>query len=197
MCYNCFRFGHLKTQCKSKELCQHCGNLAHPDTETCPIKELQPVCVNCRQNHLPKDRSCPEWLLQKRVRSLAATCNLSLDEAYTQVVCSEPPLHFSRSYSNFKNAPSPLFNSLHLCSLFIYTSFFSSCFVPSAFLLSHIKNQPAILFDSTTLYSRPPSQFTLTFTIQLPPGFQSFSPSHAHEFSLFATLSLPPQPCIH
>lgn len=107
MCFNCFRFGHLKNQCRSKTLCKRCGNSAHEEAEHCPNKDRQPVCVNCRQNHLPRDKSCPEWALQVKVRTLAASGNLSLDDAYAQVVRADPPSHPSRSYSNFKKRSPP------------------------------------------------------------------------------------------
>lgn len=63
MCFDCFRFDHLKNQCSSKH---------------CPNKDCQLVCVNCRHNYLPKDKSCPEWVLQVKVKSLAVSCNLVL-----------------------------------------------------------------------------------------------------------------------
>lgn len=44
-CYKCFRFGHIKTFCKSEERCIICGEKAHKDCDK-PIK-----CRNCKENH--------------------------------------------------------------------------------------------------------------------------------------------------
>lgn len=94
MCFNCFTFEHLKNQYGGKEICQLCGNSAHAASETCPNKETEPVCPNYRQNYLPRDKSCPECTLQSKVPALAASNNLPL-ETCTEVVHSEPSLHFS------------------------------------------------------------------------------------------------------
>lgn len=57
-CFKCFRYGHLQAQCKSKELCEHCGKLAH---EKGPRREINsPSCVNCNGSHSPRSKSCPE-----------------------------------------------------------------------------------------------------------------------------------------
>lgn len=150
MCFNYFRFSHLKNQCKSKKLCEPCGNLTHANFESCPNKDCQPICV--RQNHFPKGKSCSESLLQTKVRSLAATSNLSLDHTYSQVVYFDPPSHFFKSYSSFKKRFSPA-----LASNYSSFSFLPSSSSPSLLSIfpphSHIARSNIPFSTISPLYS--------------------------------------------
>ncbi|KAL7294753.1 hypothetical protein TKK_0011883 [Trichogramma kaykai] len=56
MCHNCFRYGHIKSLCKSKALCIHCGNKQHdPDNESdiCPKYTLNLYVSTVKENIYP------------------------------------------------------------------------------------------------------------------------------------------------
>lgn len=103
ICFKCYRFGHINTICKGIDICERCGKAAHSDSETCPRKDLDPHCVNCQQNHSSKNKICPEWNLQLKIRTLAATHNISIVDASDHVLKVDPPGHLSRSISSIKN----------------------------------------------------------------------------------------------
>ena len=79
-CFKCGRFGHISTNCPSKEYCLHCSTRTHSTSE-CREKKLK--CANCafnnekfgigvNQNHSMIDPRCPyrvweEKQLQKRI----------------------------------------------------------------------------------------------------------------------------------
>ncbi|XP_023317402.1 uncharacterized protein LOC111694249 [Trichogramma pretiosum] len=115
MCYACFRYGHLKSLCKGKCLCSHCGHKQHDSSDTtdvCSRHDLPPLCINCMGEHLPTDKSCPEYIFQRKVHHYAAIHNTSIQEALNFLATNDPPTHISRSVqtiklSTSKNTSSP------------------------------------------------------------------------------------------
>ncbi|OXU26991.1 hypothetical protein TSAR_006854 [Trichomalopsis sarcophagae] len=166
MCFNCFRYGHLKTQCRSKPICERCGQPSHPSVSECPCATAQPICVNCGLNHLPKDKSCPEWKFQQQLHSFAATNNLSLNDALSHVLRTDPPEHNSRTRPKSRRtnhpgpslAPPPLFFNPH-------SDFASPPTTPPTTTQWVSPSQPYI-------YPKPPSR---------PPGFSQRTPSLSSE----------------
>ncbi|TGZ34746.1 hypothetical protein DBV15_10816, partial [Temnothorax longispinosus] len=75
ICYSCYRFGHISTNCRSKARCNKCSQTKHDDKEECPRKTLPPHCINCKGEHLPTFPSCPVYIKQKQIfpSSLIAT----------------------------------------------------------------------------------------------------------------------------
>ena len=55
-CYNCCRYGHLASKCRSKLRCGRCS-LDH-QTHECTSDSLR--CSNCNGNHISGCQSCPE-----------------------------------------------------------------------------------------------------------------------------------------
>ncbi|KAL7299051.1 hypothetical protein TKK_0008144 [Trichogramma kaykai] len=109
MCFACFRYGHLKNLCKGKCLCSRCGHKQHDPSDTtdvCSRHDLPPLCINCQGKHLPTDKSCPEYIFQRKVHHYAATHNTSIQEALAFLDTNDPPTHNSRSVQTIKLSTS-------------------------------------------------------------------------------------------
>lgn len=99
-CYNCCRFGHTRTICRSKVQCFKCGQ-DHPG-DGCQIPLVDAFCISCTGNHYAIDKACPELGRQKAIKALMAENFISYQEA-SQVF---PPV--SRSYAEVsKVSPKP------------------------------------------------------------------------------------------
>ncbi|EFN73163.1 hypothetical protein EAG_04000, partial [Camponotus floridanus] len=83
LCHKCYRFGHIKTNCKSSPRCAHCGEKGHslPEEELCQRKDLPPKCINCQGEHRADSSTCPEILLQRDIRKYAAYRNITFVDA--------------------------------------------------------------------------------------------------------------------
>lgn len=97
MCFKCFRFGHIRKQCRGKALCAVCGERSHAEPSHCKRSTSSPCCVNCKGEHTPLDKSCPEHAFQRKVRELAASRRVSQVEALKFLVREAPPSFPSRS----------------------------------------------------------------------------------------------------
>jgi hypothetical protein len=59
-CNNCQEFGHIRHNCKNKEICAHCSSKDHKTTD-CPPNQ-PPRCRACGPNSHPSySRKCPEF----------------------------------------------------------------------------------------------------------------------------------------
>ncbi|XP_039305606.1 uncharacterized protein LOC113004804 isoform X2 [Solenopsis invicta] len=74
-CFNCFRFGHFKHQCKNEARCIVCGDNMHGD---CNKPE---ACRNCEGAHRSTKRSCPVALRNKEIKTIMAYNNVTFFEA--------------------------------------------------------------------------------------------------------------------
>jgi hypothetical protein len=95
-CKNCWAFGHTKSKCRSKPVCDFCAARGHQRTSCLVLHdESKCVCVNCNAHHCASDRKCVYY--QE---------NLSiLSYAYAQ----SPPLPFKvarQRYAAQSNRPS-------------------------------------------------------------------------------------------
>lgn len=84
LCYNCWRYGHLASQCKSKLRCLKCGNNHNSnecDSED-PIK-----CFYCDSiKHTANEtKKCPEFERQKQIKKYMSNQNVSYKEAAKSV----------------------------------------------------------------------------------------------------------------
>ncbi|XP_073946186.1 uncharacterized protein [Choristoneura fumiferana] len=104
-CYNCCRYGHTKTQCRSKPCCYKCGQ-GHSGS-TCDVEEDCVSCFLCTGHHFAISKQCPEFERQKNIKlSMAQSC-LSYAEAsklhhpvskpYADVLLSPPPHQINQS----------------------------------------------------------------------------------------------------
>ncbi|CAH0702298.1 unnamed protein product, partial [Spodoptera exigua] len=78
-CYNCCRFGHTRTLCRSKPRCFKCGQ-DHPG-DGCQISLEFAHCINCNGSHFANDNACPELGRQKSIKALMAEKSISYAEA--------------------------------------------------------------------------------------------------------------------
>lgn len=75
-CFNCYRFGHTKAVCKSKnKTCVVCSEEFHGQCDR------QERCINCGEKHRSNDRKCEKYLLNKQIIKISAERQISIFEA--------------------------------------------------------------------------------------------------------------------
>lgn len=81
-CFNCCRFGHVKTQCRSLPRCYKCGQGHSGDK--CSVDDDDACCCLCKGNHIATSRKCLEYERQRAIKeSMAKEC-ISYAEASKQ-----------------------------------------------------------------------------------------------------------------
>ncbi|KAL4085278.1 hypothetical protein QTP88_027137 [Uroleucon formosanum] len=104
-CNRCLRYGHTQKFCRSDPRCSHCGGSKHSILECPTASSTDPTCIFCKLPHAATDRSCQEWSVQKDIKKIMATENISYKDAlefkknkyytsafkYTDVVNSQLP----------------------------------------------------------------------------------------------------------
>lgn len=98
-CYNCCRFGHTKTICRSKPRCYKCGQ--EHTGESCQVEDDHVICCLCSGSHHAVNKICPEYNRQKQIKSTMAHNCISYIEAtklhppitkpYADILRSTPP----------------------------------------------------------------------------------------------------------
>lgn len=78
-CFNCCRFGHTKSVCRSPPRCYFCGE-GHP-FDQCPKSSNNPICINCSGAHTAVSLACPELTRQRNIKHKMATDNISYFQA--------------------------------------------------------------------------------------------------------------------
>ncbi|KAL7289660.1 hypothetical protein TKK_0016389 [Trichogramma kaykai] len=90
-CYNCFKFGHKRLECRGIAKCATCSCNKHESECTVTV----PKCVNCpegRNSHKSTDKRCEMYRRHAEVQVLMAYEDLSYREARNKV--------FGDSYSH-------------------------------------------------------------------------------------------------
>lgn len=100
-CFSCCKFGHTKTNCRSKPQCYKCGQMH--TAETCSVNEENAFCFWCNGPHFATSRSCPEHKRQKDIKVTMANSCISYGEA---AKC-HPPIKKSFADVLFQHNPSP------------------------------------------------------------------------------------------
>lgn len=112
-CYNCCKFGHTKSQCRSRPRCFKCGDEHTP--ESCSVIVENGKCFHCSGRHFATSRTCPEFTRQQNIKiSMAHSCisyaeaakiHPSVSKSYADVTASPP------SQPSNHHLPSPNFVS--------------------------------------------------------------------------------------
>ena len=63
-CYKCQKFGHMSSNCHSRESCKHCAEKHSVAKWT--NKDKPAKCSNCKGNHQADDTNCPTYIKQIR-----------------------------------------------------------------------------------------------------------------------------------
>lgn len=75
-CFNCYKFGHVKAGCRTKQRCILCGEeRMHGRCE----KSLR--CANCGEAYKSTDRRCSVYQYNMELKKVMAENNVSLREA--------------------------------------------------------------------------------------------------------------------
>ncbi|KAL4142166.1 hypothetical protein QTP88_004679 [Uroleucon formosanum] len=80
-CNRCLRYGHTQKFCRSDPRCSHCGGSKHSILECPTASSTDPTCIFCKLPHAATDRSCQEWSVQKDIKKIMATENISYKDA--------------------------------------------------------------------------------------------------------------------
>lgn len=117
-CLNCCRFGHIKTQCRSKPRCYRCSQDHTGDS--CDVDELSAICMFCSGNHFSTNKNCTEQSRQKSIKVVMSQQNISYLEAsqqipsvrksYSATVNSPPTTHIYDQQLNLNSSPQVLLN---------------------------------------------------------------------------------------
>lgn len=81
-CHTCCRFGHTKTQCRSKPRCFRCSKEHSGDS--CKVQEANASCLHCSGRHFSTSKNCPEQERQKSIKMVMAQNSISYEEASRQ-----------------------------------------------------------------------------------------------------------------
>lgn len=92
MCLNCCRYGHTKTQCRSKPRCFKCSQ--NHTGESCHVPIDKSTCLHCSGCHFATDKDCPEFSRQQSIKIVMSTDSISYIEASSRF----PPSR--RSYAD-------------------------------------------------------------------------------------------------
>ncbi|XP_024891611.1 uncharacterized protein LOC112467292 [Temnothorax curvispinosus] len=95
-CFKCFRFGHIKALCKSKERCIICGELAHGNC----TRETK--CRNCGGNHRSTWRKCIEYEKNKNINLAMGVNNVSRMEAERILAGKEQDKIQEQTYNRYE-----------------------------------------------------------------------------------------------
>lgn len=91
-CSNCWRYGHTRKMCPSvKSYCPKCGG----KHDSCDITVYK--CINCHENHMALDRTCPVYMKERRIRDIMAEFNCSYRKAMDIYVPPSSPARYDES----------------------------------------------------------------------------------------------------
>lgn len=84
-CFNCYKFGHIKTVRRAKQRCIICGK-----EETHERCEKSVKCANCREEHKSTYRKCKVYKYNMELKKITAENNVSLRGTESLVIRDKP-----------------------------------------------------------------------------------------------------------
>lgn len=119
-CFNCCKYGHTKTYCRSKPTCFKCGQMHSADT--CSVEEDCAICFWCGGFHYATNKSCLEYKRQQAIKTTMANNCISYAEAaklhpppekpsYKDALLSQPPSlvpQDASSHSTQRSSPTSI-----------------------------------------------------------------------------------------
>lgn len=125
-CFNCCRYGHIKSHCRSKPQCYKCGQEHSGDN--CSLDDEFLKCCLCSGSHRATSKNCPEFYRQKSIKETMAKRSISYSEAfklhppvtksYADVASTKPPPQ-SHLYSTVNNFSKDSHNSSYKKTVFL------------------------------------------------------------------------------
>lgn len=100
-CFNCCRYGHMKSQCRSTPRCFKCGQGHSGDT--CNVEEEFYHCCLCNGSHQATSKKCLEFDRQKAVKETMSKSCVS----YVEAVKQHPPISKISYADALINSTSP------------------------------------------------------------------------------------------
>lgn len=86
-CMNCCRFGHVKSQCRSRPRCYKCAQDHSGDSCTTTTDY---TCLLCLGNHMATDRNCMEHSRQQSIKKVMSEENISYADASSRFPSARP-----------------------------------------------------------------------------------------------------------
>lgn len=105
-CYNCCRYGHVKSQCRSSPKCYKCGE--EHSGNSCDIDEEDYWCCLCKGHHEATSRKCLEYNRQRSIKETMSKSCIS----YMEAVKLHPPIN-KISYADALLSTAPTVSSQH------------------------------------------------------------------------------------
>ncbi|XP_045482190.1 uncharacterized protein LOC123686218 [Harmonia axyridis] len=112
-CLKCLRYGHVRALCRGTFRCHKCGE-SHTDEQVCE----GPNCVYCLEPHSSTDRTCKEYLRQKKIKECMAFYKISFLEANknSRISPNLTSANFSSLSQDSQNLPQITLSSPFLSS---------------------------------------------------------------------------------
>ena len=168
-CVQCWAYGHSKSNCGNRAVCQHCAIRGHTKDECRGIAQGKPPrCANCKGSHESDDKTCPKYLENRDIKRLAVDSDLTFPAAkiawqekakiagtvagpITTALGSNSSSNIKpatpadlRADSVFKHVTQRLIENMNLVNHYMLTLLFR---VPNAFDTDEAININAILHD--------------------------------------------------
>ena len=107
-CYQCQRYGHITTMCKSEFRCVNCGKKHRVDIQC----EVEPNCINCEGKHKASDNSYPFYKFYKKVNKVKTLFNKNYFEAQ-KIVKNRLMNRFNSNKDDSNSSTSKIVKSLN------------------------------------------------------------------------------------
>lgn len=96
-CMNCYKFGHLRLNCKKEQTCPNCSETYHlKENEDC---QKEPKCTNCNNKHSSLDRTCIIFVKEKEIQRIKTIEKVDMREAIRRYRMRNPA-NFTESFAS-------------------------------------------------------------------------------------------------